>query len=56
MILNLGEVRDRVARRYPFFVSTLAEQAALFGYPERFEQQVGNVRPVPANDERALAG
>ncbi len=55
MILNLGEVRDRVARRYPFFVSTRAEQAALFGYPERFEQQIGHAHPVAANDQAPLA-
>ena len=27
--------------RYPFFVSSQAEQAALFGYPAGFEQQIG---------------
>lgn len=56
MMLNLDEVRDRVAARYPFFVSSRAEQAALFGYPPGFEQQIGPVRPVAANDEAALAG
>ncbi len=55
MILNLREVRDRVAARYPFFVSSRAEQAALFGYPEAFERQIGYV-PVAANDRRPLAG
>ncbi len=42
---NPDEVRERINRRYPFFVSSLAEQAALFGYPEAFERQIGRVRP-----------
>lgn len=56
MVLNLDEVRDRVAARYPFFVSSHAEQAALFGQPAGFEQHIRPVRPVAANDETALAG
>ncbi len=56
MILNLGEVRDRVAARYPFFVSSLAEQAALFGSPGGFAQTIGQIHPVAANDETSLVG
>ncbi len=56
MMLDYPAQRERILRRYPFFASTLAERAALFGYPSGFQQQIGHVRPVAANDQPALAG
>ena len=34
--------RGAHSSRYPFFASTLAEQAAIFGYPQGFEQHIGH--------------
>ena len=55
MVLDYPAERDRILRRYPFFASTPAERAGLFGNPLGIEPAIDHRHPVAANDEAALA-
>ncbi len=57
MMLDYPAERARIVRRYPFFASTPAEQAALFGFPQEIEQRIAGVRAGAEREEpAAIAG
>lgn len=52
MMLDYRAQRETILRRYPFFGSSPAEQAALFGYPDEVSRRIANAaaarREIPA--------
>ena len=51
MMLDYPAERDRIARRYPFFTSTAAERASLYGRPGKVARRL-----TAAHDVQALVG
>lgn len=54
MMLDYGAEREAILRRYPFFASTPAERAALFGYPDEVSRRI--VGAAAAEKVAALTG
>jgi N-acyl-L-homoserine lactone synthetase len=48
MMLDYPAERDRIARRYPFFTSTAAERASLYGRPGKVARRLTAARDVQA--------
>jgi hypothetical protein len=54
MMLDYPVQRARILRRYPFFASSPAEQAALFGHPGQVSRRLAGA--AATDDAAALAG
>lgn len=56
MLLDYPATRDQIARRYPFFMSTAAERAALFGAPLPLRHGRAVAATAKSGDAVALVG
>lgn len=57
MLLDYPATREHIARRYPFFQSTPAERAALFGRPAAFaRRRLAAAGPTSIDNAPALVG